>query len=263
MSAHRKIHRPLAEACVQMLEEIFGGKAMSDRTVGRALGAHPQWGARDRAFVADTVYEVVRWRRRLAWLAGADDWWSLAGMHWALRGLPRPEWAAWPDISLSQRTERLESLADAPRAVRESVSDELDALGEAELGAQWDAELAAMNRQADVFLRVNPLRSSPAAVTAELAEQNIALSPVEGAPLALRTQGGRGKVPTPENDLGRVAALGGDEQPRAVIDARGIDPRRGLRLEVFLQATVEAGQGHLVGLCEVEHDVAHRPPHTS
>ncbi len=192
MSAHKKIHRPLAGACVRMLEEIFNGNALSERVVGRALGAHPGWGSRDRSFVADTVYEVVRWRRRLAWLAGADDPSSLAGMHWSLRDLPRPDWATWPDISPEVRQERMQSLAVAPRAVRESLSDELDALGEAELGAQWGAELAAMNRQADVFIRVNPLRTTLAAVTAELAEQNIAMSPVEGAPLALRTQAGRG-----------------------------------------------------------------------
>ncbi len=177
---------------MQVLEEISGGDVMSDRTVGRTLGAHPEWGSRDRAFVADTVYECVRWRRRLAWLAGAEDWWSLAGMHWALRDLPRPGWASWPDISPEQRAERLLSLDAAPRAVRESLSDELDALGTAGLGAQWDAELAAMNRQAEIFLRVNPLLSSLSAVTAEMGEQGIALSPVEGAPLALRTVGARG-----------------------------------------------------------------------
>ena len=192
MSTHTKVHRPLAEACVQLLEEIFAGNTMADRAVGRALGAHPNWGARDRAFVAATVYEVVRWRRRLAWLAGANDWPALAGMHWALRGFPRPGWAAWPDISPELREQRMQSLADGPRAVRESLSDELDGLGENQLGAQWDTELAAMNRQAEIFLRVNPLRSSLAAVIAELAEQGIATSPVEGASLALRTAGARG-----------------------------------------------------------------------
>ena len=175
-----------------MLEEIVDGQSMSDRVVGRALGAHPQWGARDRAFVADTVYEVVRWQRRLAFLAGAADWWSLAGMHWALRDFPRPAWAAWPDLSHELRAERLNALSAAPRTVRESVSEELDALGEAELGAQWDPELAAMNRQAGIFVRVNPLRASLTAVMADLAEQGMVLSPVEGAPLALRTTGARG-----------------------------------------------------------------------
>jgi len=192
MSAHTKVHRPLAEACVQLLEEIFAGNAMSDRVVGRALGVHPKWGSRDRSFVADTVYEVVRWHRRLAWLAGGDDPWSLAGIQWSLRGFPRPDWASWPDISPELRDQRLQSLAMAPRAVRESVSDKLDDLGENQLGAQWDTELSAMNRQAEIFLRVNPLRASLAAVTEELAEQGIVISPVEGAPLALRTVSARG-----------------------------------------------------------------------
>jgi 16S rRNA (cytosine967-C5)-methyltransferase len=198
----KKIHRIVGEACVQTLEQIFHGGTVADRAVKHVLGTHPKWGARDRAFVADTVYEVVRWRRRLAWLAGADDWWALAGMHWALRDYPRPEWAEWPEISAPVRDERLRSLDAAPRAVRQSLSDEFDALGDAQLGKRWDAELAALNEPAPVFLRVNKLRTSFAKVAAELAEQGIAVTQVDGVPLALRVEGGKA-IPARLKESGR------------------------------------------------------------
>ncbi len=182
------IHRHLAETSVRTLEEIFEGGAAADRATGRALGAHRKWGARDRAFFADTVYEVVRWRRRLAFLAGAENLWSLAGLHWSLRGLPRPEWATWPDTSPALLEERTAALATAPHAVRESLSDELDALGS---GAQWAVEIAAQNKQAPVFLRVNPRRASLPEVLGELVELGLTATPVEGAPLALQLPPGR------------------------------------------------------------------------
>lgn len=183
-----RIHRHLAETCIQTLEEILRGGAAADRAVGRALGAHPKWGARDRAFFADTIYEVVRWQRRLAHQAGADDLWSLAGMHWQLRGLDHPDWATWPDRSPAP-------LDDAPRAVRESIPDELDALAAAALGPQWDTELTALNQPAPVFLRINPQRTTLDAVTRELAEHGIEVSPLHGAPLALQVTNGRGVPP--------------------------------------------------------------------
>ncbi len=180
----RKIHRHLAEACVQTLEEILRGGAAADRAVSAALGAHRQWGSRDRAFFADTVYEVVRWRRRLEHLAESNDYWALAGVHWMRRGLPRPDWASWPDIPPEMLAAREQSLTTAPRAVRESVSDELDALGAAEPG--WDAELAALNQAAPVFLRINPQCASLPGVISELAAAGISAVEVPGAPLALR-----------------------------------------------------------------------------
>lgn len=187
---NKRIHRHLADTCVQTLEEIRAGAA-ADRAVGRALGAHPKWGARDRAFFADTVYECVRWHRRLAHLAETEEAWTLAGMHWALRGYDRPDWAAWPDISPAAIQERQATLAAAPRALRESLSDELDELGSSALGAQWELELRALNQAAPVFLRINPAVTSLDAVTRQLADNGIVVKAVPGAPLALRVESGR------------------------------------------------------------------------
>ena len=187
----KKLHRILAEAAVGVLRQVFEEGMVADRAVGRALGANPKWGKRDRALVAETVYEVVRWRRRLAVLAGSEDWWALAGVWWEGQEYARPEWACWPDVEAAVRAEREAALAAMPRAVRESLSDEFDALGGAELGAAWAGELAALNGPAPVCLRVNPRRGNVASIVAELEAAGVAVEPVEGCPLGLRVAGGR------------------------------------------------------------------------
>lgn len=187
----KKLHRILAEAVVGVLRQVFEEGMVADRAVGRALGAHPKWGKRDRALVAESVYELVRWRRRLAVLAGSEDVWAMAGFWWEQQGFTRPEWAAWPAVPAEVKAARELALAGMPRAVRESLTDEFDALAAGEWGLAWDVELSAMNEAALVFLRVNPRRGSVASVTAELEAAGVAVEPVEGCPLGLRVAGGR------------------------------------------------------------------------
>ncbi|HEX2747483.1 MAG TPA: RsmB/NOP family class I SAM-dependent RNA methyltransferase [Verrucomicrobiales bacterium] len=248
----KKIHRILAEACVQTLESILRDGMVADRAVARALGTHPKWGARDRAFVAETVYEVVRWRRRLAHVAGAEDIQALAGMQWSLSGYPRPDWASWPEIPEQVREERSKSLETAPLAVRASISDELDAFGRDQLGGGWEEELAALNQPAPVFLRVNPSRCSLKALAAELAEQGLAVTEVAGAPLALRIEDGR-TVPARLKESGRFEIQdAGSQQVASFVQAepgqRIVDACAGAGGKTLHLAALMNGKGDLHAL---------------
>lgn len=197
----KKLHRILAEAAVEVLREIFEHGTVADRAVARALGANPKWGKRDRALVAETVYEVVRGRRWLAVLAGSEDWWAICGFWWQQQGFARPEWAEWPEVPEDVRQERMDALAGMPLAVRLSLGDEFDALGAAELGGRWEEELVALNQAAHVFLRVNPRRGNAASVIAELEAAGVRVEPVPGAALGLRVLSG--KVPAQLRESGR------------------------------------------------------------
>ena len=198
----KKLHRILAEAAVEILRSIFEEGMVADRAVARALGANPKWGKRDRALVAETVYEIVRWRRKLAILAGAEDAWALAGFWWEQKGFDRPDWAPWPMFSMETINLRQQTLERMPRAVRFSLSDEFDALGEAALAERWEVELAAMNRAAPVFLRVNPRRGHLASVKAELEAAGVMVELVEVCPLGLRVLPGKA-VPAALRESGR------------------------------------------------------------
>lgn len=191
-----KIHRMLAEGCVEMLREVFDQGQVLDRVVDRTFRANPKWGKRDRGFIAETVFDVVRWRRALAHVADGDSVEALCAAQWNRKALQIPEWWQWEGCDITGMNAREEALGAEPRAIRESIPDWLDARGEAELGESWDAELSALNHRAPVYLRVNRLRFSVEDAIRWLAEHGLIAERVPDAPDALVLQEGKG-LPKP------------------------------------------------------------------
>lgn len=87
-----------------------------------------------------------------------------------LRGIKLPEWPQIEDTPTRRIKGRFDELSHE-RKYRESIPDWLDELGEKELGAKWDAEIAALNQQAPVVLRTNRLQTDPESLKAILAEE--------------------------------------------------------------------------------------------
>ncbi len=65
-----KIHRTLVEAVANGLAEIFKEGWYADKVIERLLKIDARWGSRDRAFIAENTYEIVRWWRLLHALEG-------------------------------------------------------------------------------------------------------------------------------------------------------------------------------------------------
>jgi 16S rRNA (cytosine967-C5)-methyltransferase len=223
-----KLHRILAEAAAAAVAAVFEEGRVLDRVLAEAFGSHPKWGKRDRAFVAESAYETVRWRRGLEFVAGCGEIPDLLAAQWTRRGFEIPEWWQWDGVGVGEMPAREAELAAQPRAVRESVPDWLDELGAAELGAAWDDELHALNLRAPVVLRVNSMKLSMERARAQLAEAGIIAVPVEGAPDALQVEAGK-TVPAKLLDGGwaeiqdagsqQIAPLLGVEPGMRVIDA--------------------------------------------
>ena len=198
-----KVHRVLAEAAYGLLEGVFAHGRVLDHALAEAFAANPKWGKRDRAFLAETVFEVVRWRRALAFVAGGEVPRMLCAAQWLRMGLEMPEWLGVGNGQAEEMAAREGALAGQPRAVRESIPDWLDEVGEQELGAQWALELAALNRRAPVFLRINTLKTTRGEARAWLASQGVETEPVEGVEDALVVTAGH-TVPKPILWDGRV-----------------------------------------------------------
>jgi len=179
----------LAEGCVAILGAVFERGRVLDREVAAAFRSQSRWGKRDRHFVAESVWEVVRWRRALAFVAGSEDTAALLAAAWRRLGYEVPEWWRWDGEALESMARREGELGARPRAVRESVPDWLDRRGEEEMGEAWGLELEALNRRAPVFLRVNRLRSTVADAIEWLRGEGVEAEPVAGAPEALRLEG--------------------------------------------------------------------------
>lgn len=223
-----KVHRVLAQGCLSILRAVFDEGRVLDRSLESHFRANPKWGKRDRALVAETVFEVVRWRRALAFVADDAEPESLCAAQWTRMGLAIPDWWSWSGCPVGEMHARELALPDQARAVRESVPDWLDATGEEELGAGWGKILSALNRRAPVFLRVNTLKNSAAEAREWLNSAGLDCEEVSGSPDALRVTGGRqiprsllaeGRVEIQDLGSQRIAPLLGVEPGMRVIDA--------------------------------------------
>ncbi|MBL7849946.1 MAG: RsmB/NOP family class I SAM-dependent RNA methyltransferase [Cyclobacteriaceae bacterium] len=156
-----KLYRNLSEAVVQNLHDIFEGNRYADKVIEKVLKQNPKWGARDRRFIAETTYDIVRWYRLFRELSGAQerDYWSLLATWCIWNTIELPPWKEFEGIQPREVEENYERVKSV-RKIRESIPDWLDTLGEAELPAWWDKELHALNEQAKVVLRVNTLKIS-------------------------------------------------------------------------------------------------------
>jgi 16S rRNA (cytosine967-C5)-methyltransferase len=190
----------LVEAVTETVSDIFLNQRHADKAVAKLLKSNKKWGARDRAFIAGAVYDIVRWRRLILHCAGEDlalsrqNMWKLFGVWWIIRpyrlgnGEPAelPQWEEFNGIpEVTVLLKRLEE-ARKVRRINESVPDWLDQLGSTELGESWSTELRALNKEAPLVLRVNTLKTSVQAVREIFGENETTL--VSGVPDAVILQ---------------------------------------------------------------------------
>uniref|UniRef100_UPI004049B676 RsmB/NOP family class I SAM-dependent RNA methyltransferase n=1 Tax=Flavobacterium sp. TaxID=239 RepID=UPI004049B676 len=174
-----RLHRNLVYTTIDSLNAIFNLGEYADKVVARALKKDKRWGSSDRKFVAETIYEIVRWKRLYAEIAEVkepfdrDDLWRLLAVWAVLRGYPIPDWRqleGTPQRKIKGRFDELSKI----RKYRESIPDWMDELGLKELGEKtWNTELAAQNEQAKVVLRTNTLKTNKQALRAKLMDLDI------------------------------------------------------------------------------------------
>jgi 16S rRNA (cytosine967-C5)-methyltransferase len=154
-----KLYINITRAVIQALEMIFDEGKFADKVIEKVLKQNPKWGARDRRFIAETTYDIVRWHRLIQNITEAEpnDYWKLLGGWCVIQKIELPQWKEFEGLVEKRIFERLEKMNNV-RRFRESIPDWLDAMGEAELGDRWDTELHALNEEAQVVLRTNTLK---------------------------------------------------------------------------------------------------------
>ena len=187
-----RLHRNLTFAVIDSIRDIFNEGVYADKAVEKALKRDKRWGARDRKFVAETIYEIVRWNRLYAEIAEVktpykrDDIWRIFSVWCILRGIALPDWNQIGDVPVRRIKGRFDELSKI-RKYRESVPDWMDELGVSELGeALWSKEIAAQNQQADVILRTNTLNISKEMLQKKLRTENVITEFIPNHPDALR-----------------------------------------------------------------------------
>ena len=179
----------LVAAAEAVLSALLPFQQPADVVLSRFFRDRPRLGGRDRAFIAEACYGVLRHLRSLEHLAG-----GLA---------PRPLLLAWLARHDGRNLREFESLTDAeerawlkdikaadhhalPPAVRLDLPDWLYERMLALHGEQIEALAAALNQPAPLDLRVNTLRASREAVRDGLAAEGLAAEPTPWSPWGLR-----------------------------------------------------------------------------
>jgi 16S rRNA (cytosine967-C5)-methyltransferase len=186
-----RLHRNLVYTTIDSLNAIFNEGEYADKVVARALKKDKRWGSSDRKFVAETIYEVVRWKRLYAEIAEVkepfdrDNLWRIFAVWAVLRGYPIPDWRqleGTPERKIKGRFDELSKV----RTLKESIPDWMDELGAKELGEKvWATEIAAQNQPAKVVLRANTLKTTKENLRAILMDLNIDTDTLKNQPDAL------------------------------------------------------------------------------
>lgn len=187
-----KLHRNLVFAVVDALGLIFNEGEYADKVVQKVLKRDKRWGSRDRGFIAETTYDIVRWKRLYGEIAEVKGPYSRANLFrmftvWAvLRGIDLPDWKQLEPVPSRRIKGKFDELSKI-RKYKESVPDWLDELAVKALGEKlWTNEISALNKQADVVLRVNSLKTTKEKLRKSLLDDGIVAESIKGYPSALK-----------------------------------------------------------------------------
>lgn len=178
-----KVHTPLVEAITATLKIIFHENRPADKVLETTLKSNRKWGSRDRRFIAESVYDIVRWYRRLQVVAekfsnSKDLIPTIVGVYGALH-----DWDPVPrGMEKSIVLTEWNKTKSAERAIRNAIPDWMDELGATELGAQWTKEIEALNEKAPVDLRANSLKANSKQVKDALLNEGIDCREISGFP---------------------------------------------------------------------------------
>lgn len=172
-----RLHPLLVRAVAQALITIFKENRHADKVIEQTLKQNPKAGSRDRAFIAETTYEVVRYYRLYSEILGRTpqteaDFWEIVGIHFVKTGVLLPEWREFKTLKINVLKEKLNQAAQI-RKLRESIPDWFDELGKLELGDRWDDTIAALNQPAPVVLRANRLKTDRSALQNVLRQEGV------------------------------------------------------------------------------------------
>jgi 16S rRNA (cytosine967-C5)-methyltransferase len=227
-----KIHRPVADEIIKALNSIFvptedGKTYYADKVLERLFKYNKKLGARDRRFIAENVYGIVRWWRLIGAALGLDlrkpnhrDLWQVFGAYLLMQDIKDLEFPHWAELNALDpaKLHAGREKANQNPAVRESVPDWLFDLCRDELGRDaWLEMLPALNEPAPVILRANRLKTTREELQIELRREDIDAFPAVDANDALILRERKNVFTTESFKFGFFEVQDGASQAAAVL----------------------------------------------
>ncbi len=179
------LHKIVVQHLVDALKSVFEKNEYADKVLEKLFKNNRQLGSRDRSFIAESFYDIIRYKRWLeSVLLNSKNYWQLIAVFLISRNFELPNWQEFEHLKTDEIEKKLAESANV-RAIRESIPDWLDDVGLNELGPIWEPELKALNQKASVVLRVNTLRMDKKTLKTSLDKMEIQTIESEDSPDAL------------------------------------------------------------------------------
>lgn len=174
-----KIHPPVINAITTCLKAIFEEQKVADKVVNFYLKEHKQFGSRDRSMIAESVYDIVRWKLKYQYFLSTCSEQLTKYKHLILVSLFDRKY----DITNIEIFEvmdadvvQLKEIIQQPiteKHIEQSYPEPFYKFCVENTGVQWHEIAAALNQKPGVFIRVNTLKISTEEFIRLLENENI------------------------------------------------------------------------------------------
>jgi 16S rRNA (cytosine967-C5)-methyltransferase len=190
------------QAAIDILEGLDKSRLPADRFIREFFRARRYAGSKDRAAVAERVFDVFRHRASFGWRMGSQAPRALAMGSLLKEGMDEAAISALfsggygpPPLSDDERAAIVAAPAgEAPAPVRGEYPEFLEAELQRAFGARAVEEMLAMQSRAPIDLRVNTLKATRDDVLAALAGEGFPAEAARYSPLAVRIASGEGSA---------------------------------------------------------------------
>lgn len=171
------IHNNLIEIVATCLEDIFEHGYYADKVIEYRFRKNKQFGARDRKFIAETTYNIVRNFIYLKEVSGIGDWGTIPYLkivdnYLKIFGVKKE--------TLSEDIIKNKKTADKDLRIRYSYPIWLYEYCESSIGKEkWQETIKYLHEQAELVIRCNSSKISPEKLIKEFKKENVKAEIIE------------------------------------------------------------------------------------
>lgn len=174
-----KVHQPILDTIIICLKSILENEKVADKEVNSILKQNKNFGSRDRSMIAESVYDIVRWKLKYEYqLSVAGSQYTMFKHLVLVSILNRNYSIKNPEVFNVTNDEiiDLQKIVEQPISenhIAQSYPKEFYNFCLESIGEQWHSLAIALNQKPSVFIRVNTLRTSIEELLQQLTNNNI------------------------------------------------------------------------------------------
>jgi 16S rRNA (cytosine967-C5)-methyltransferase len=223
MTISSEMLRHVSQEIPKTLRTVFWENVYASKAIQLTLRAHEEWDEKKKAVFSETVYDMIRHWRLLWYLVEKKPSPDEEDLRELLtRYLLFTERQGRNVDALKRRLESIKHV----RVFEQSIPNWLDQRGEQELKERWDPVIKALNKPAEIDIRVNTLKITKTELITILRKEGVAAKPLQRYPDALRLTEKRNVFSLPSFSEGLFEVQDGASQ----LVSHFLDPRGGMRV---------------------------------